>query len=60
MDTLHYIMDNWDTLLALTWQHTWLVLVAVGFAIVVGVPLGISIVRLNGWRRRYWALPPLC
>ncbi|MBP2197788.1 osmoprotectant ABC transporter permease OsmW [Erwiniaceae bacterium L1_54_6] len=47
MDTLHYIMDNWDTLLALTWQHTWLVLVAVGFAIVVGVPLGILIVRFK-------------
>ncbi|MEG3127276.1 osmoprotectant ABC transporter permease OsmW [Pantoea cypripedii] len=47
MDTLHYIVDNWDTLLALTWQHTWLVLVAVGFAIVVGVPLGILIVRFK-------------
>ncbi|MCT6591671.1 osmoprotectant ABC transporter permease OsmW [Pantoea dispersa] len=47
MDTLHYIMDNWNTLLALTWQHTWLVLVAVGFAILVGVPLGILIVRFK-------------
>ncbi|ERK17553.1 MAG: osmoprotectant ABC transporter permease OsmW [Pantoea sp.] len=47
MDTLHYIMDNWDSLLALTWQHTWLVLVAVGFAILVGVPLGILIVRFK-------------
>lgn len=47
MDTLHYIMDNWNTLLTLTWQHTWLVLVAVGFAILVGVPLGILIVRFK-------------
>lgn len=47
MDTLHYIMDNWNTLLALTWQHTWLVLLAVGFAILVGVPLGILIVRFK-------------
>jgi len=47
MDTLHYIMNNWHTLMALTWQHTWLVLVAVGFAIVVGVPLGILIVRFK-------------
>jgi len=47
MDTLHYIMDNWNTLLALTWQHTWLVLVAVGFAILVGVPLGMLIVRFK-------------
>lgn len=47
MDTLHYIMNNWDSLLNLTWQHTWLVLVAVGFAIVIGVPLGILIVRFK-------------
>ncbi|MBD9658820.1 osmoprotectant ABC transporter permease OsmW [Pantoea sp. PNT03] len=47
MDTLHYIMNNWHTLVTLTWQHTWLVLVAVGFAIIVGVPLGILIVRFK-------------
>ena len=47
MDTLHYIMNNWNNLLALTWQHPWLVLVAVGFAIIVGVPLGILIVRFK-------------
>lgn len=47
MDTLHYIMDNWSTLLILSWQHSWLVLVAVGLAIVIGVPLGILIVRVR-------------
>ena len=47
MDTLHYIMDNWSTLLTLSWQHSWLVLVAVGLAIVIGVPLGILIVRVR-------------
>jgi osmoprotectant transport system permease protein len=47
MDTLHYIINNWSSLLALTWQHTWLVLVAVGCAIVAGVPLGILIVRVR-------------
>ncbi|MHA6311368.1 choline ABC transporter permease [Pantoea conspicua] len=47
MDTLHYIMDNWSSLLTLSWQHTWLVLVAVGLAIVIGVPLGILIVRVR-------------
>jgi osmoprotectant transport system permease protein len=47
VDTLHYIMNNWHTLVTLTWQHTWLVLVAVGFAIIVGVPLGILIVRFK-------------
>nr|WP_225608207.1 osmoprotectant ABC transporter permease OsmW [Pantoea sp. PNT03] len=40
-------MNNWHTLVTLTWQHTWLVLVAVGFAIIVGVPLGILIVRFK-------------
>ncbi len=47
MDTLHYIMDNWSTMLTLSWQHSWLVLVAVGLAIVIGVPLGILIVRVR-------------
>jgi len=47
VDTLHYIMDNWSSLLTLSWQHTWLVLVAVGLAIVIGVPLGILIVRVR-------------
>ncbi|WP_337013317.1 osmoprotectant ABC transporter permease OsmW [Pantoea sp. AS142] len=47
MDTLHYIMDNWSSLLTLSWQHSWLVLVAVGLAIVIGVPLGILIVRVR-------------
>ncbi|MEN4974453.1 osmoprotectant ABC transporter permease OsmW [Pantoea eucalypti] len=47
MDTLHYIMYNWSTLLTLSWQHSWLVLVAVGLAIVIGVPLGILIVRVR-------------
>nr|WP_222940245.1 osmoprotectant ABC transporter permease OsmW [Pantoea agglomerans] len=40
-------MDNWCTLLTLSWQHSWLVLVAVGLAIVIGVPLGILIVRVR-------------
>jgi osmoprotectant transport system permease protein len=40
-------MDNWSSLLTLSWQHTWLVLVAVGLAIVIGVPLGILIVRVR-------------
>ncbi|MCM7631937.1 glycine betaine ABC transporter substrate-binding protein [Enterobacter bugandensis] len=45
MDTVHYILDNWDYLLTLTLQHLWLVALAVGLAIIIGVPLGILIVR---------------
>jgi osmoprotectant transport system permease protein len=39
------MMDNWSYLAMLTFQHLWLVLLAVGLAIVTGVPLGILIVR---------------
>jgi ABC-type proline/glycine betaine transport system permease subunit/ABC-type nitrate/sulfonate/bicarbonate transport system ATPase subunit len=42
---VHYILDNWDYLLTLTLQHLWLVALAVGLAIIIGVPLGILIVR---------------
>ena len=45
MDTVHYILDNWDYLLTLTLQHLWLVALAVGLAILIGVPLGVLIVR---------------
>lgn len=45
METIHYILDNWDYLLTLTLQHLWLVALAVGPAIIIGVPLGILIVR---------------
>ncbi|VDZ88862.1 binding-protein-dependent transport system inner membrane protein [Lelliottia amnigena] len=45
MDTIHYMLDNWSFLLTLTFQHLWLVGLAVGLAIIIGVPLGILIVR---------------
>ena len=45
MDTLHYIIDNWSYLATLTFHHLWLVALAVGMAIIIGVPLGIVIVR---------------
>ena len=45
MDTIHYMMDNAGYLTSLTLQHLWLVALAVGLAIIIGVPLGILIVR---------------
>lgn len=45
METIHYMMDNAGYLASLTFQHLWLVLLAVGLAIIIGVPLGILIVR---------------
>ncbi|WP_075181728.1 osmoprotectant ABC transporter permease OsmW [Pantoea sp. 1.19] len=47
MDTLHYMLQNGHYLMTLTLQHLWLVLVAVGCAIVVGVPIGVMIVRVK-------------
>ncbi|RWR03581.1 choline ABC transporter permease [[Pantoea] beijingensis] len=47
MDTLHYIINNWGYLLQLTTQHLWLVALAVGLAIVIGIPIGIMIVRVK-------------
>ncbi|PKH26594.1 choline ABC transporter permease [Enterobacterales bacterium CwR94] len=47
MDTVHYMIDNWPHLMNLTLQHLWLVMVAVGLAIAVGVPIGILIVRFK-------------
>ncbi|OON40400.1 choline ABC transporter permease [Izhakiella australiensis] len=47
MDTIHYIIDNWQYLMTLTGQHLWLVALAVGMAIIIGVPLGILIVRFK-------------
>ncbi|MBP2171318.1 osmoprotectant transport system permease protein [Erwinia toletana] len=47
MDTIHYIVDNWGYLLSLTGQHLWLVMLAVGCAIIIGVPIGILIMRFK-------------
>ena len=40
-----YLLHNWPQLLELTWQHVQLVAVAVGLAIIAGVPLGVLISR---------------
>src|SRR4029077_10637540 len=37
-----YFIGNWRTILYLTWQHTTIAGVAVGLAIVTGIPLGIA------------------
>lgn len=45
MNIIHYIIDSRGYLASLTFQHLWLVVLAVGIAIIIGVPLGILIVR---------------
>jgi osmoprotectant transport system permease protein len=37
-----YVGSNWPKILWLTWQHITIVGVAVGFAIITGIPLGIA------------------
>ncbi len=45
METINYMLDNAGYLAMLTLQHLMLVAIAVGCAILVGVPLGVLIVR---------------
>lgn len=53
MSVFDYLSSNWPELLQLTLQHIWLVSIAVGCAIIAGVPLGILI------NRREWLAGPL-
>jgi osmoprotectant transport system permease protein len=43
MAIIDFILSNWDQLLQLTWEHVRLVGLAVGVAILMGVPFGIYI-----------------
>ena len=45
METISFIFSNFDTILELTWQHVQIVAVAVGLAILTGVPIGIAITQ---------------
>ncbi|KAG8152748.1 ABC transporter permease [Burkholderia catarinensis] len=53
MNVFDYLASSWPELLQLTLQHVWLVGIAVGCAIVAGVPLGILI------NRHDWLAGPL-
>ena len=53
MSLFTYLTGNWHELIALTLQHIVLVGIAVGLAIVVGVPLGVAINRYE------WLAGPL-
>lgn len=45
MDTLNFVKDNFSVILQMTQQHISLVLVAVGIAVLTGVPIGVLITR---------------
>jgi osmoprotectant transport system permease protein len=42
IELFHYIVGNWPKILWLTWQHITIVGVAVGLAIITGIPLGVA------------------
>jgi len=41
-ELFHYFAGNWPKILWLTWQHITIVGVAVGLAIITGIPLGVA------------------
>jgi osmoprotectant transport system permease protein len=43
MEVFRFIFENGGTCWALTWEHIWMVGIAVSLAILVGVPVGIAI-----------------
>lgn len=45
METLNFITNNWSVILGLAGEHISIVAVAVGFAILTGVPIGIAITQ---------------
>lgn len=45
METLGFILDNWDVIIGLAGEHISIVGVAVGLAILTGVPIGIAITQ---------------
>lgn len=45
METLSFIADNWSVILRLAVEHISIVAVAVGFAILTGLPIGIAITQ---------------
>lgn len=45
MDTLQFIINNWIVILDLALEHLTIVVVAVGLAILTGVPIGIAITQ---------------
>jgi len=45
METITFILENFGTILGLTLEHVQIVAVAVGIAIITGVPIGIAITQ---------------
>src|SRR4051812_46521388 len=50
MRFFEFIRQNWPELLVLTREHIFIVFVSTGIAILIGVPLGILLTRVNSLR----------
>ncbi len=50
MSVLSFYARNSQEVLGLLWQHVYLVAIATGAAILIGVPLGIALTRRPAWR----------
>src|SRR5687768_17194447 len=46
-DFLRFIAINWQELLVLTREHVFIVLLSTGFAVLIGVPLGVALTRVK-------------
>lgn len=46
-DFFHFLQANWPELLVLTREHIFIVLLATGLAVVIGLPLGILLTRIK-------------
>ena len=51
MNLFHFIVLNRDQVLELTWEHVSLVAISILLAVVVGIPLGITIARWPKWNK---------
>ena len=51
MEILRFFAAHHREVLTLTWEHLWLVMISVGLAIAIGLPLGIMLTRRPCWRK---------
>ena len=51
MNLFHFLVLNRDQVLELTWEHVSLVAISIVLAVVVGIPLGITIARWPKWNK---------
>jgi len=51
VNLFHFIVLNRDQVLELTWEHVSLVAISILLAVVVGIPLGITIARWPKWNK---------